>query len=135
LFSEANKQNEIIKWFILEFNCAFNRYIFRTLLSHKSISTHINNKGNISYECILKHRKYRSDSLVSFFIYRESWRGHCPWIVLIQNNFYVLRDIIIYHLTFLWFLFNGFFLMLILQVSLLSYWSLPPIVVDTISRM
>jgi hypothetical protein len=114
--------------------CVFNRYIFRILFSNNIISTPININGNISYEGILKHRKYRSDSLVSFFIYRESWRGHCPWIVLIQNNSYVLRDIIIYHLTFLWFLFNGFFLMLILQVSLLSYWSLPPIVVDTISR-
>jgi hypothetical protein len=45
-----------------QFNCVFNRYIFRTLYP-----TNIN--GNITYEGILKHRKYRRcDSLVSFLI-------------------------------------------------------------------
>ena len=78
---------------------------------------------------------------MSFFIY-------LPWIMtraLTVNRFhskscYVLCDIIIYHITFLWFLFNMVFLttvfpsqldLLILQTSLLS--SLPPILVDTIS--
>jgi hypothetical protein len=68
--------------------CVFNRYILRTLVSNKSISTPININGNISYEGILKPNKFRRcDSLVSFFIYHESWRGNCPWIVFIQNNF------------------------------------------------
>ena len=49
--------------------CVFNRYIFRTLFSNTIISTHININGNISYEGILKHRKYRCDSLVSFFLF------------------------------------------------------------------
>jgi hypothetical protein len=57
-----------------------------------------------------------------------------------SKSCYVLCDIIIYHITFLWFLFNMVFLttvfpsqldLLILQTSLLS--SLPPILVDTIS--
>jgi len=57
-----------------------------------------------------------------------------------SNSLYVLRDIIIYHLTFLWFFFNVVFLMtispsqlnlFIWQTSLLS---LSPILVDTISR-
>jgi hypothetical protein len=52
-------------------------YIFTTLLSNKIISTPININSNISYEGILKHRKYRCDSLASFFIYRDSWQGHC----------------------------------------------------------
>ena len=64
---------------------------FRKILSNKSISTSINIKGNIICEGILKHRKYRrcelSFFLFFFFIYRESWRGHCPWIVSIQNHF------------------------------------------------
>ena len=47
----------------------FNRYIFRTLFSKKIISTSININGNISYEGILKHKKYRCDSLVSFFFF------------------------------------------------------------------
>ena len=54
-----------------KFKCVFNRYIFRTLFSNMIISTPININGNISYEGILKHRKYRCDSLVSFFIDRE----------------------------------------------------------------
>ena len=51
-----------------KFKCSFNRYIFRTLFSNKTISTPINMNSNISYEGILKHRKYRCDSLVSFFL-------------------------------------------------------------------
>ena len=75
------------------------------------------------------------------FFYHEIWRGNCPWIVFHSKSFYVLRDIIIYHITFLWFLFNMVFLttifpsqldFLILQTSLLS--SLPPHLVDMISR-
>ena len=113
-------------------------------------------------KALLKHRKYRFDSLVSFFIYlscimtRELhvnrflyiyhalWRENCTWIVfylfimhydertaresffiylscimtreLHVNRFYsksiyVRRDIIIYNLTFLWFLSNVVFLM------------------------
>jgi hypothetical protein len=77
-----------------------------------------------------------------FFIYLS-------WIMtreLAVNRFhsksiYVLRDKIIYHLTFLWFLFNVVVLttifpsqldLLILQTSLLSHWSFPPIL-DMIS--
>ena len=33
------------------------------------MSTPVNINGNISYEVILKHRKYRCDSLVSFIIF------------------------------------------------------------------
>ena len=51
---------------------------------------------------------------VVFFIYRELWQGNYPWIVFIQNRSQL--DL------------------LILQTSLLSHWSLPPILVDTISR-
>ena len=51
----------------IKVKCVFNRYIFRTLLSNKIISTRINTNGNISYEGIFKDRKYRCDSLVSFF--------------------------------------------------------------------
>jgi hypothetical protein len=41
---------------------------------NKSISTSININGNISYESILKHRKYGNcDSFVCFFIHRESY--------------------------------------------------------------
>ena len=47
--------------------CVFNRYIFRTLFSNKFISAPININGNISYEGILKHSKYRCGYLVSFF--------------------------------------------------------------------
>ena len=47
--------------------CVFNRYIFRTLFQNKIISTLININGSISYEGILKHRKYTCDSLVFFF--------------------------------------------------------------------
>ena len=59
-----------------------------------------------------------------------------------SKSFYVLRDIIIYLLTFLLFLFYVVFLttifpspvdLLILQTSLLLHWSLPPILVHTIS--
>ena len=40
--------------------------------TRSSLASPINSNGNISYEGILKHRKYRCDSLVSFFfIYRE----------------------------------------------------------------
>ena len=84
------------------FKCVFNRYIFTTLLSNKIISTPININSNISYEGILKHRKYRCDSLASFFIYRDSWQGHCPTVKSFHSkSCYVLRDIIIYLLTFL----------------------------------
>ena len=34
----------------MEFNCEFNRYIFRTPLSQKSSSTPININGNVSYD-------------------------------------------------------------------------------------
>ena len=61
----------IIKCIFGSFKCVFNRYIVRTLFSNKIISTPININGNISYEGILKHSKYRCDYLVSFFIYRE----------------------------------------------------------------
>ena len=77
--------------------------IFRTLLSNKSIFTPKNSNSNISYEGILKHRKYRRcDSFVLFFIDHESWRGHCPWIFFIQNHF-TFSVVIIYHLMFSWF--------------------------------
>ena len=69
---QMNKM-KLLNEFIWKFKFVFNRYIFRTLFSNKIISTPINNNSNISYEGILKHRKYRCDSLVSFFsfIYRE----------------------------------------------------------------
>ena len=43
------------------------------LLSNKSFSTPLHTciNGNISFEGILKHRKYRCDSFVSFCIYHE----------------------------------------------------------------
>jgi hypothetical protein len=77
--------------------------IFRTLLSNKSIFTPKNGNGNISYEGILKHRKYRRcDSFVLFFIDHESWRGHCPWIFFIQNHFtFSVIIIIFFNVVFL----------------------------------
>jgi hypothetical protein len=45
---------------------------FSEHMSNKSISTPININGNISYEGVLKHRTYRCDSLMSFFIYGKS---------------------------------------------------------------
>jgi hypothetical protein len=42
---------------ICKLNCDFNRYIFRTLLSTKSISTPININGYVSHDCISKHKK------------------------------------------------------------------------------
>ena len=74
--------------FIWKSNCTFNRYICRALLWNNNISTPININDNISYEGILKHRKFgRCYSFLSFFIYRESWRVHCLWIVFIQYHF------------------------------------------------
>ena len=113
--------------------------------TRSSLATPININGNISYDGILKHRKYRCDSLVSFFFNYLSWIMTRALTVnrFYSKSFYVLHDIIIYHLTFLWILFNVVFLttispsqldLLILQTSLLSHWSLPPILVDTISR-
>ena len=69
-FFGANKQNQIIKC-IWKFNCVLNRYIFRTLLSNKIISTLININNNISFRDILKLTKYRKHTLMSCFIYRE----------------------------------------------------------------
>ena len=86
VFFGANKQNQIIKC-IWKFNCVLNGYIFRTLLSNKIISTLININNNISFRDILKHTKYRKHTLMSCFIYRELWRGNCPWIVFIENHF------------------------------------------------
>ena len=40
---------------------------FSEHMSNKNISTPININGNICYEGILKHRKYRYDFLVWFF--------------------------------------------------------------------
>ena len=54
---KKNKTKIIVKSLICKLNCDFNRYIFRTLLSTKSISTLININGYVSYDCILKHRK------------------------------------------------------------------------------
>jgi hypothetical protein len=110
--------------------------------TRSSLATPININGNISYDGILKHRKYRCDSLV-YFLFYLSWIMTMPVNHFHSKSFYVLRDIIIYHLMFLWFLFNVVFLttifpsqldLLILQTTLLSHWSLPPILVDTISR-
>jgi hypothetical protein len=58
LFYEANKKkwNNYMTYIIWKFNCVFNRYIFRTLLSNKSISTPININGNMSYESIWKQK-------------------------------------------------------------------------------
>ena len=81
----------------------YSTYIYRALLSSKSIFTPKNGNGNISYVGILKHRKYRRcDFFVLFFIDHESWRGHCPWIFFIQNHF-TFSVIIIYYLMFSWF--------------------------------
>ena len=88
LFYQANKQNEITKWLNMEAKLCIQQIHFRTLLPRKNISNPNNINGNISYESIFKHRKYWCDSLVSFlFIYRESWRRHCPWIAFIQKYF------------------------------------------------
>jgi len=101
--------------------------------------------GNISYEVILKHRKYRCYSLVSFFIlfienYDEGIAGESfSFKIILRSPWY-------HHLSFNVFLFNVVFLTTIfpsqldlliqhvLQTSLLSHWSLPSILVDTISR-
>ena len=110
MFYEANKQIEIINEFIWKFTCVFDRYIFRTVLSNKIISTPININRHISYEGILKHRKYRCDSFsvvlyLSWIMTRELHVG-----CFHSKSFYVLRDISIYHLLFLWFVFNVIFL-------------------------
>ena len=57
----------------------------------------INN--NISYEGILKHRKYRCDSLVSFFIYPEYVMRTLPVNGFQSKLFYVLRYLRYNHLT------------------------------------
>jgi hypothetical protein len=43
--------------------------MIRKLFSNTIISTPININGNISYEGILKHRKYRCHSLVLFILF------------------------------------------------------------------
>jgi hypothetical protein len=55
IYGEVIKQKKATD-LICKVNCDFNWYIFRTLLSTKSISTPIN--GYVSYDCILKHRTY-----------------------------------------------------------------------------
>lgn len=45
------------------------RYIIKTLFSSKIIFSPININGNISYEGTFKHRKYRCDYWVIFFIF------------------------------------------------------------------
>jgi hypothetical protein len=87
-----NKQTKRINWMNLYGSLSvYSTDTFSEQYSQsRSSLPPININGNISYEGILKHRKYRCDSLVSFFfslIYRELWLGNYPWIVFIQNHF------------------------------------------------
>ena len=98
LFHESKKKTKKTKKkhtkqktndFLWKFNCPFNRYIVRTLLSNKSISTPININGNTSYEGTLKHRKFRRcDSFVSFFLLLIMMR------TLPVNRFYDLFKVV-----------------------------------------
>ena len=81
-----------------------NRYISRTLLSNKGIPSPININGNISYEGILNNQNFWR--CYSFLIYCESLQWHFPWIVFRQNY----DTFNVYHLTFLWSLYNVVFL-------------------------
>jgi len=57
---------------------------------NKSISTSININGNISYESILKHRKYGNcDSFVCFFIHRESYEDILTTISPLSSIIYL----------------------------------------------
>ena len=119
MFYEANKNKlEWLNDFIWKLNCVFSRYIFRTLLSNKSIFSSIITKCNIFYKGILKHRKYRFWFFCIVF--------YLPWIVkreLSATRFdskscFFLCDIIIYHLPFIWCLLNVDFLTTIRFVNI-----------------
>ena len=141
MFYEANKQNEIIKWIYMKVLWCIQQIHFHNTIVKQEHFYLIFINGNISYEGILKNRKYRCDSLCGVFFFY-----YLPWIVtralpvnrFHSKSFYDLRDIIIYHLTFLWFLFMWSFWrqffpshldLSIVQASLQS-----PMLVDTVSR-
>ena len=105
----------------------------------------ININGNVSYEGNLKHGKYKCDSLVScFFLFTRNRdiaiaRESFSFKTILRSSWYN----IIYHLTFLWFLFDVVFLttifpsqldLSIVQAFFLPYWSTLPMLVSTISR-
>ena len=74
---------------------AFSEHYCQTRASLIYKAIHIN--GNVYYESILKHRKYRCDSFVSFlFTVNRDEDIACESFD--SKSFNVLRDIIIYQL-------------------------------------
>ena len=65
----------------------------RILYSNTIMSTPVNMNGSISYEGILKHRKYRCDSLVSFILFIVNYddgiaRESFPFQVILRSPSY-----------------------------------------------